>query len=149
MIMRPSYPTYWNTPFTKICLGMGIDQHTNFIVIDKTATSLYSLIADGNYRATTLGRNTWKPLIGSEASLQSNCNKEGFNAVSGVYSNSRARIGIIANQENDCETCDSRVGFGTGGAHDDSITCGNAAKASFSPDNGEKHIKAMGYILVQ
>lgn len=140
-------PTYWYTPFKKICLGMRFGRHTSFIVIHKTASSLYSLIADGNYRATTLGRNTWKSLVGSQASLQSNCNKEGFNAVSGDYPHSRARIGIIGNQENNCHTCDSRVGFGTGGKHDNSNTCGN--EATYSPDNGDKHIKAMGYIFVQ
>ena len=59
----------------------------------------------------------------------------------------KARIGIVANQENDCNSCDSRIGFGTGGAHDDSNTCGN--EATHSPDNGDKHIKAFGYILVQ
>ena len=69
--------------FTKICLGMGIDQHTNFIVVNKNASSLYSRIADGNYRATALGHSTWKSLVGLQASLQFNCNKEGFNAVSG------------------------------------------------------------------
>ena len=140
-------PTYWYTPFKKICLGMRFGRHTSFIVIHKTASSLYSLIADGNYRATTLGRNTWKSLVGSQASLQSNCNKEGFNAVSDDYPHSRARIGIIGNQENNCHTCDSRVGFGTGGKHDNSNTCGN--EATYSPDNGDKHIKAMGYIFVQ
>ena len=41
---------------------------------------------------------------------------------------------------------DSRIGFGTGGKHDDNNMCGNEAK--FSPDNEDKHIKAMGYILV-
>ncbi|KAL9953748.1 hypothetical protein ACROYT_G041211 [Oculina patagonica] len=51
-------PTYWNTPFSKICLGMKIGHHINFIVINKQANSLYSLIADGQYRATSLGRNT-------------------------------------------------------------------------------------------
>ena len=75
-------PTYWNTPFSKICLGMKIGHQTRFIVITKHATSLHSLIADGNYRATSLGQNTWKSLLGSFASLQPNCNKEGFNAVS-------------------------------------------------------------------
>ena len=30
---------------------------------------------------TELGRDTWKKLIGSRASLQPNCNKEGFNAI--------------------------------------------------------------------
>ncbi|XP_078351927.1 putative skeletal organic matrix protein 5 [Oculina patagonica] len=51
-------PTYWNTPFSKICLGMKIGQQINFLVIYKQANSLYSLIADGNFRATSLGRNT-------------------------------------------------------------------------------------------
>ena len=118
-----------------------------FIVINKQAHSLYSLIADGKYRATSLGRNTWKSLVGSQASLQYNCNKEGFNAVSGDYPFSRARIGILGNNENDCSKCDSRVGFGTGGHFDNTNTCGN--EATYSPDNGNKHIKAMGYILVQ
>ena len=111
------------------------------------ANSLFSLIADGKYRATSVGRNTWKSLIGSRASLQPNCNKEGFNAVGDNSLHSKARIGITANQENDCGSCDSRIGFGTGGLFDYSNTCGN--EATHSPDNEDKHIKAMGYILVQ
>ena len=140
-------PTYWSTPFSKICLGMKIGHQLRFIVINRHANSLYSLIADGKYRATSLGRNKWKTLIGSQASLQTRCSKEGFNAVGSDPRHSKARIGIIANQENNCDSCDSRIGFGTGGNHDDSNTCGN--QATYSPDNGHKHIKAMGYILVQ
>ena len=123
------------------------EQENFFTAINKSASSLYSLIADGKYRATSLGRTTWKKLIGSRASLQRNCNKEGFNAVGENHSHSKARIGYIANQENDCRTCDSRIGFGTGGYHDDSNTCGN--QATHNPDNGNKNIRAMGYILVQ
>ena len=63
------------------------------------------------------------------------------------YSQSKARIGITNNQQNDCNSCDSRIGFGTGGYDDDNNTCGN--EATRNPDNGIKHIKAMGYILVQ
>ncbi len=126
---------------------MKIGEQLNFIVINKRANSLYSLIADGQYRATSLGRNTWKTLIGSQASLQRSCNKEGFNAVGADIPHSKARIRILGNQENDCNSCDSRIGFGTGGKHDDSNTCGN--EATYTPDNGIKHIKAMGYILVQ
>ena len=140
-------PTYWNTSFSKICLCMKIGQQINFIVINRQADSLYSLIADGQYRNTSLGRNKWKTLIGSQASLQSNCNKDGFNVVSDRNFNSKARIGILGNNQNDCGTCDSRIGFGTGGYPDNSSTCGN--EASHSSDNGDKHIKAMGYILVQ
>ena len=120
---------------------------TRFLVIRRSANSLYALIADGRYRTLSLGRNKWKSLIGPQASLQRNCNREGFN-VPGHSSLSKARIGIIANDGmDDCLTCDSRIGFGTGGHPDDSNTCGNEAK--YSPDNGERHIKAIGYILVQ
>ena len=91
-----------------------------------------------------MGRNTWKELIGSQASLQYNCNKEGFN--SACWANAKARIGILSNNENACSTCDSRIGFGTGGYPDDSITCGNAAM--HRADNEDSLIKAMGYILV-
>ena len=91
-------PTYWNTSFSKICLGMKIDNQLRFIVINKQANSLYSLIADGQYRHTTLGPGTWKTLVGSQASLQPHCNKEGFNAVGDNTYQSKARIGITANQ---------------------------------------------------
>ena len=140
-------PTYWNTPFNKICLGMKIGQELKSVVINHQARSLYSLIADDKYRATSLGRNTWKILIASRASLQSHCNKEGFNVISVYKSWSKARIGILGNNENDCDKCDSRIGFGTGGHHDDSNTCGN--HATHGADNGNQDIKAMGYIFVQ
>ena len=141
-------PTYWNTPFNKICLGMKVDQQFKSVVINYQARSLYSLIEDNIYRNTSLGRDTWKTLInGSQASLQTNCNKEGFNVLCHGSSPSKARIGIVANNEDDCESCDSRIGFGTGGYYDDSNTCGN--EATHYADNGDQHIKAMGYILVQ
>lgn len=139
--------TYWNTPFHKICLGMKINgvKNASFVVINKTADSLYSMIADGQYRNTLLGRDTWKTLIGLQASLQNNCNKEGFNVF--CQGGSKARIGFVANNENDCKWCDSRIGFGTGGYPDDSNTCGNAAK--WRPDNGDKYIRAMCYVFIQ
>ena len=121
---------------------MKLGQQINFIDIEKTASSLYSLISEGNYHTTSLGRNTWKSLIGGEASLQLNCNREGFNVLN------RVRIGIVSNNEvNECDTSDSRIGFGARGHLDDSNTCGN--EALYGGDNGDKHIKAMGYILVQ
>ena len=129
---------------------MKIAGNISYILINKTASSLYTLIADGTYNPTSLGRDTWKRLIGSEASLQTNCNREGFNVV--VSSNSwwpRARIGIVSNNQHDCGSCDSRIGFGTGGYPDDNNACGNEASGIYGSDNGEKHITAMGYILVQ
>ncbi|XP_066025937.1 uncharacterized skeletal organic matrix protein 5-like [Pocillopora verrucosa] len=148
-ILETKLPTYWNTSFSKICLGMKIFHQPRFIVINRQANSLYALLADGKYRATSLGRNTWKTLIGSPASLQHNCNKEGFNTMGSNNGSSRARIGFLGNNEGDCVTPDSRIGFGTGGYHDDTNTCGNEAANGPSSDNGGKHIKTMGYILVQ
>ena len=128
-------PTYWNTPFSKICLGMKISGQLRFIVINKEANSLLSLIADGIWRASSLGRNEWKKLIGAQGPLQLNCNQEGFNAVGSLSHHSKARIGCIAN------------GFGTGGHPNNSNTCRNAAL--HSSDNGDRDIRAMGYILAQ
>ena len=125
---------------------MKIGGKIRFIVINMKTSSLYSLIADGKNRSTSLGRDTWKKLIGLEASLQVYCNTEGFNVMCGGSVNSKARIGITANNQDDCLSCDSRIGFGTGGLYDRNNTCGN--EATREPDNGDKHIKAMGYILV-
>ena len=48
---------------------MKINQMLKFIVINKLAASLHSLIADGQYRNTSLSRDGWKKLIGSYAQL--------------------------------------------------------------------------------
>ena len=80
---------------------MKIGQNFRFVVTTKQENSLHALIADGQYRGTSLGREMWKTLIESEASLQTNCNKEGFNIVGGVNSLAKARIGILANEQND------------------------------------------------
>ena len=118
-----------------------------FIAVNQSADSLYSIIADPQYHPTSLGRHTWKSLLGSQSSLQPNCNKEGFNVIGGNHRMAKARIGIIGNNENDCNSCDSRIGLGTGGYFDDANTCGVETK--HGGDNGDKNIKAMGYIFIQ
>lgn len=126
---------------------MKIGSQLTFIVLNKAASSLFSLIADGQYRPTQKGRNKWKALVGVRATLQTYCDYEGFNPMCSHNLASRARIGIINNDNDLCNTCDSRIGFGTGGYIDDTNTCGNVGPAS--SDNGGKNTKAMGYILVQ
>ena len=113
--METKLPTYWNTSFSKICLGMKIDQQLRFIVINKRADSLYSLIADGQYRPTNLGRDAWRSLIGPNASTQIYCNKEGFNLYSlEAYWKSRtpkARVGFLTNNRDNCRDVDVRIGL--------------------------------------
>ena len=123
-------PTYWNTPFSKVCLGMKVNRQMNFSLITSQAPSLHSLIADGRYRSSSLGRNKWIALTDSKANLQRYCNKEGFNTQT---IHRRARVGILGNNENDCNTCDSVIGFGV-----DNTACGDLSS-----------IRAMCYILVQ
>jgi len=126
---------------------MKIGQQLEFIVINKQANSLYSLIADGQYRATSLGSDTWKTLIGSQVSLHLVCTREGFNVISDTYWQSKVRIGLLGNRDSDCKDSRSRIGFGTGGYPHDGLSCGNSAMDG--ADNGDKLIQAMGYILVQ
>ena len=123
------------------------EETTNFITLDQSADSLYSLIADGQFRPISVGRDTWKSLLGSQGSLQNNCNREGFNVKCDSQTYSKTRIGIVGNNEDNCHSCDSRIGFGSGGWHDNTNTCGIEALAA--ADNGDKRIKVMGYILIQ
>ena len=125
---------------------MKVGGQTRFLLLEQAAPSLHSLIADGVYRKTSLGRNAWKSLVPG-ASLQDHCNKEGFNSRGSRNGASRARIGFVGNDFYHCIFPDSRIGFGTAGLPDDSNSCGNAAK--YGGDNGDKSIKAMGYIFIQ
>ena len=136
--------TYWRTSFEEICVAMKYNGDLKAFSFLYPASSLYDLIADDRYRPTHLGRNKWKSLIAG-SSLQSNCNREGFNV---HRSSARVRLGIFSNQENDCDTPDSFIGLGTHFYYNAGITGGNLAHCC-SPDNGEKNLKVMGYILVR
>ncbi|XP_028396209.1 uncharacterized skeletal organic matrix protein 5-like [Dendronephthya gigantea] len=143
--------SYWNTPFKKICLGMTVNGARRWMTLNYEASSLYSLIADGQYRNTSAGRAAWKSLIAG-SSLQPNCNKEGFSIEDKQNKDNKnyARIGYHANNQDDCATPDSCIGFGISYNSCDmtsDITCGNIAQCS-GIDNGKKLTPAFGYILV-
>ncbi|XP_027048454.1 uncharacterized skeletal organic matrix protein 5-like [Pocillopora damicornis] len=121
-------PTYWSTSFTKILIAVLECMDSENLM---------------NFSPFSPSQNT----VISEASLQQKCNKEGFNVVSDVPNFSKARIGIVGNNENACTTSDSRIGFGTAGYPDDTNSCGNEAK--HGGDKGDKSTEAMGYIFVQ
>ena len=139
--------SYWKTPFKKICLGMTVNGDRKWMRLDYKASSLYSVIADGQYRNTSAGRAAWKFLIAG-SSLQPNCNKEGFNI---AYDKFNVRIGYYTNNQNSCPQSNSCIAFGI---YYDScymisnITCGNIAQCS-NNDNGKKLTAAFGHILVQ
>ena len=98
----------------------------------------------------SIGRSKWKALV-ADSSLQSYCNREGFN-IKGDGNELKLRIGILSNQENNCLTPESYLGFGSNMAslcnpEVKPISAGNFA-ACFA-DNGEKSLPVMGYILLQ
>ena len=107
-------------------------QDIRFVVIPQKADSLHSLIGDGNYRATSLRRDKWIGLMRGFQNLQANCNREGFNP-SCISAHRRVRIGILGNNEADCHTCDSLLGFGL----------------DFARSCGDQRTTTMGYILVK
>ncbi|XP_048585752.1 uncharacterized protein LOC116609941 isoform X1 [Nematostella vectensis] len=146
--------TYSHFPLSKLCLGLETKGKREWKEINYMAGSLYELIADGKFRETHYGRTFWKSMV-PDSSLQRNCGLEGFNVVKLTGSDKRngfakVRIGIIGNQENDCHSPDSRIGFGAMGnlcGQNNDNSAGNEARCS--PDNGDKTIKSFGYIFAQ
>ena len=66
--------SYWTLPFTEVRLGMKVDGTIRWITFSYKASSLYSLIADGRYRRTSVGESKWRSLM-PKSSLQPHCNK--------------------------------------------------------------------------
>ena len=123
---------------------------TKWIVIQHNASSLFNVIANGKFTATNVGRDTWESLISrSYARLQPHCNKEGFNILYGHRNQeSHVRIGMVTNNEKNCDTCDSFTGFGASYFRS-SITCGRFLwKQLLLWPWSDEHIAAFGYILV-
>ncbi|CAB4018827.1 Hypothetical predicted protein [Paramuricea clavata] len=148
-------PTYWSTSFQELCIGMKVGNDLRFLTIPYANESLHSVIADGKFHRTFVGREKWKSLL-ADASLQRQCNKEGFNNYKPLSQSTGVRIGILGNEQNDCNSPDSFLGIGAkhqayGCPVDNSgsaiPTSGNCA--TWQPDNGRKNIKSMGYILVR
>ena len=138
--------SYWNTPFSKICLGMKVRGITKWIVLHHKARSLFNEIADGAFRETSVGKDKWKSLLNGSCLLP-NCNKEGFN-LQREWDNKyylKTRIGFMTNNENNCDTSDACIGFGIsvrGCGLAVTTTCGNLAVCK--PD----HVNAFGFVLV-
>jgi hypothetical protein len=136
-------PSYWGMPFQSLCVGLKVGNNLNWALIPYKATSLYDVIADGVDRNFTIGRTKWMSLIGG-SSLQSNCNAEGFNGGTGRAA--VLRIGIRGNQEDDCNTPDSAIGFGFGIILKE-VSCGNRCRLRCN--NDVRNTIAFGYILIK
>jgi len=145
-------PLYWQLPFSQVRVGMSGSRSGNKInwgVFAYSASHLHACIADGNTRGISFDRNQWKAVVGS-GSLQSNCNRSGFNIRDDCGYGMGQRLGIFGNNEGECCSPDSRIGFGGKGSNcgvDGSMYTGNGATCG--ADNGEFNYKANGYIMVR
>lgn len=150
--IESKFASYSNTPFTKICVGMRYKNERKWMKLDYSASSMYSVIADGIFHETNAGRSQWKSLLHPHSSLQNNCNKEGFNIAfsqKGTY----LRFGLVANQGKNCNTPNTLIGFGTEVGECKTLhvfrwSSGNVATCS-GVDNGWKALPTFGYIFVQ
>lgn len=142
-------------PVSEILVGLSgplADQtRSNPPVIANTVTLLISSdslhsVFNGNYRRGFKGRSTWKSLVAG-SSLQDNCNVEGVNVrPSSGSSYRRVRLGIIGNEQDNCGTPDSFIGFGSGGSVNNTYV-GNHAR--WFPDNGNQDIRTYGVVMVR
>eukprot|EP00795_Rhopilema_esculentum_P015213 gene15213-6416_t len=108
------FPAFNTLPFTKVCAGMRLGSEKNFITLHKPSSSLLTCFS-GSYVSTFHLRQSWLNIL-KGSTLQAYCNVQGINVIQGTV-DSRVRIGILGNNENDCVTPDSGLGIGLGGAH--------------------------------
>ncbi|XP_065059823.1 uncharacterized protein LOC135687230 isoform X2 [Rhopilema esculentum] len=133
------FAAFSHLAFDEICIGMKNKDEVNWLRLPLKYSSLLAILTAGQHILTHVGRSAWKGLI-SSSSLQPNCNLEGVN-VGTYYNKPMVRIGIIANDQNDCSSPDSYIALG---GRD--LACGNSATACVE---GNQKVPTMGFILVK
>ncbi|MBN2800350.1 MAG: hypothetical protein JXX28_14515 [Deltaproteobacteria bacterium] len=154
--MEAKYESFVTLPFAEVLLGMEYpvtdsSLEPNWLTVDQYGDSLMELFGSEVFVPTSLGRAAWKAWMPG-SSLQSNCNAEGFNvSPSTLVGPAQVRIGILGNQEANCETPDSRIGIGGGTGTYCSMpanhTVGNVARCT--PDNGDLTWYAWGTVALR
>lgn len=152
------YPAFYNVSLKSVCLGMTLPgNETRWLRIDASnhtslsnKTYLNNIFETGDPYLIAKSRAAWKNLVPG-SSLQLSCNREGFN-VRGDGNELKLRLGIVANQEGNCLTPESFIGFGSNmvslcNPEVQPISSGNFA-ACFS-DNGKRSVPVFGYILIK
>lgn len=133
-----------NLPFKQVMLELKTWTKTRYIIAAIKADSLYELF-NAWYTPTYLTREIWKTMI-EDSSLQLSCNKEWFNVRGTSNSHAKTRFWIISNQENECDTPDSKIWIWNWSQTP--ITVWNYA-GPWSPDNWTKDVSSFGYLYVR
>ena len=142
---------------------MKVENVIKWIEVDHEASSLLNEIVNKTWKEMKGGKNgnpnvtayKWKTLVNGSC-LQKNSNKEGFNFFTSFetahgHHYMKVRIGFVANNQNDCKTPNSCIGFGIsvrGCGRSVSTACGNVAVCGSSADVRNTNIPVFGFILV-
>lgn len=109
---------------------------------------LRDIFGHGNNRdcGCDMNRGKWYALS-DNPSLQHHCNRQGFNV---HHTGARVRIGTITNQEGNCGSPDSRLGFGGRGSwcgQHYNNACGNECRCSCQ--HGDRSEYRWGFIMIR
>lgn len=150
------FRSFSELPVKQLRLSMVDAGITRTIVLDAVGTSLKAMVS-GPTITTTAGRVKWLSLV-ADPSLQTHCNAEGLNIdFTGTMLGPkiRLRIGIAANQETDCSSPDSFLGFGSAissfycfGDVDPMLVVGNLA-GTMCGAPVSRTIRTFGYVFVR
>ena len=133
--------SYHEVSFSEVALMFEKATDRKSLVLPATSKSLADLIATG--ATSTRGRSAWLALL-SGSSLQNNCNAEGFSVVRGA---AKVRIGIIGNNETNCDNPDSFLGVGGGALCDRTLPAGNVA--CYNGTTGDRELSVFARVFVR
>ncbi len=105
-------------PLTQLRVGMTFGGQTNWLVLSASGASLRALFMTDSYVASSLGRVAWLGLLEGSELQGGNCALEGINVHdTGGSMAAVVRVGILGDENNQCDNPDSVVGFGTRAAY--------------------------------
>ncbi len=133
---------YRDVPFTEMALMFEAGMEKKAIVLPLSSQSVAALIAAG--ATSNRGRSDWLAAMSGSA-LQNNCNAEGVSVIRGGV---KVRIGIIGNNEPNCDNPDSFIGIGGNPLCRGSTSSGNVACYNNGP-SGDRDLPAFARIFVR
>jgi hypothetical protein len=111
--MEYKSPLFNAYPYSELRLGMRINGTTNWLEIKHGHTSsMLAAMTGGQIVFSGTTRKDWLALAHNGA-LQPNCDRRGYFLGPGNSRTVYLRIGIVGNDQNDCDSPDSFVGFGS------------------------------------
>jgi hypothetical protein len=143
-------PSYWTMPVGRL-LAVMIDpddaQLRSFIIeLAAPSASLRALFAQN--LPTQLDTTAWRGLL-SVVSWQDGCNAQGFNRPIGTGQHVYGRLALVMNEQQDCESCDSWIGFGLRAEGGVLPSVGNyAAGDAGTIHGGNRDTRAFGLLLI-